>query len=266
MDPQTPNRDALLDDPRFWCLLYEPWLLAYVGDPFTEGQEYFFSLPQSAVDEFFRELEKMVVDGMREYTLPSANGKTYLHSFPVVSVLVSLANGWHAGVDLVMCPGDFGIDYVVVPPSGKPLVIGVHGGNHWLPALRWEELLLLANAARTASTVSRTRAVLLFYPACYPDAAQKDEVREVLRQAWGDVGFPVQHLEAWIDRLTDQFCAGHKWRRDPTHGWICEGGGSLRDPKLVGQHHKVAAGVFSAVAQLFSSLEGGGRHWGSFRR
>jgi hypothetical protein len=32
MDPQTLNRDALLDDPRFWCLLYEQWLQANVGD------------------------------------------------------------------------------------------------------------------------------------------------------------------------------------------------------------------------------------------
>jgi hypothetical protein len=239
MDPQTLNRDTLLDDPRFWCLLYEQWLEALVGDPFTEGTEYFLSIPESAVDEFFRELEATAVD----------NGV-----FPTVSVLVSLANGWHAGVDLVMCPGDFGIDYIIVPPSGKPLVIGVHGGNSWLPALRWKEVLLLANAARTTSTVSRARAILLLYPACYPDAAQKDEVREVLRQAWGGVGFPVQHLEAWIDRLTDRCCDGFKWRRDPTYGWICEGRGSLRDPKLLGQHHKVVAGMFPAVAQLFSSL------------
>lgn len=84
MDPQALNRDTLLDGPRFWCLLYEPWLLAYVGDPFSEGEEYFFSLPQSAVDEFFRELETMAVD----------NGV-----FPTVSVLVSLANGWPAGLD-----------------------------------------------------------------------------------------------------------------------------------------------------------------------
>jgi hypothetical protein len=254
MDTHTASRDDLLDDPRFWCLLYESWLLAYVGDPFTEGEEYFFSLPQSAVEEFFRELEGTAVEGMREYTLPSANGKTYLHSFPVVSVLVSLANGWRAGVDLVMCPGDFGIDYVVVPPSGTPLVIGVHGGNSWLPALRWEELLLLERATRTTETVSRARAFLLFYPACFADVARKEEVRGMLRQAWGGVGFPVRNVEAWIDRLTDQWCSGCQWRRDPAYGWICEGGGSLRNPKLLGKHHRLAAGMFPAVAQLFSSL------------
>src|SRR5262245_16462088 len=99
MDTHTGSRDALLDDPRFWCLLYEPWLKPCVGDPFAEGEEYFFSVREDTVADLFRELERMAAEGKREFTLPSANGKTYFQWIPIVSVLLSLANGWRAGVD-----------------------------------------------------------------------------------------------------------------------------------------------------------------------
>jgi hypothetical protein len=254
MDTPNVSRDALLDDPRFWCLLYEPWLKPCVGDPFEEGEEYFFSIRENTVDDLFHELEGMALEAKREYAMPPAYEKTYLHHVPIVSILVSLANGWRAGVDLVMCPDDFAFDYVVVPPSGEHLVIGVHGGNHSLPALRWEEVLFLGSAARPTATVSGARSLLLFYPACFPEAVQQNAVRAVLRQAWGEVGFPVQHLEEWIDRTTDR-CPDHAlWRRDATYGWICEDDHSLRNPRLLGKYHRVVAGLFPAVARLFSSL------------
>jgi hypothetical protein len=243
MTPHPVTHVALLDDPRFWCLLYEGWLQPVVGDPFAEGEEYFFSTRHSTIDDFFRGLDGLAVgDG----------------AFPKVPVLVSLTNGWHAGVDLVMCPGDFGIDYVVVPPSGERHIVGVHGGNSWLPALRWEEVLSLAGAIRPTATVSRARAILLFYPACYPAAEQLDQVRVALHQAWGEVGFPVRHLEEWVARTVDGSCAGPGWRRDATYGWVCEGHGSFRNPRLVGQFYKCTAGMMSAVAEFFGSLEGEG--------
>jgi len=247
------SHDALLDDRRFWCLLYEQWLQACVGDPFEEGEAYFFSTPNATVNDLFRALEGMAVEGKREYSLPAGNGKTYLYSLPIVSVLVNLKDGWRAGVDLVMCPGDFAFDYVVVPPSGEHLVIGVHGGNSSLPALRWEEVLFLGNTARTTATVSRARAILLFAPACFPNASQQGEAKRVLRQAWSEVGFPVQHLDEWIDRTMGESW-GDFWKRDPTHGWICESDHSLRNPNLLGKYHRVTAKMFPAVAQLFSPL------------
>ena len=120
MHPQLVSRDALLDDPRFWCLLYEQWLKPRVDDVFAEGEDYFFLTPEDSVGELFHELEAIAVNEGR---------------FPAVSVLVDLANGWRAGVELMMCPEDFEVDYVVVPPlSGEHKIIGVYGGNHWLPA------------------------------------------------------------------------------------------------------------------------------------
>jgi len=114
MSPHPASHGALLDDPRFWCLLYEGWLKPVVGGPFTEGEEYFFSIRESTVDVFFRGLDNLAVDD---------------GTFPKVPVLVSLTNGWCAGVDRVMCPGGSGIDYVVVPSSGEQLIVGVHGEN-----------------------------------------------------------------------------------------------------------------------------------------
>jgi len=240
MTSQIVNRDDLIDDARFWCLLYESWLKPCVGDPFTEGEEYFFSIREEAICGIFRELEGAAV----------AEG-----FYPAISVLVNLANGWRAGVDLMMCPGDFEMDYVVVPPSSdEHKILGVHGGNHWLPALRWEEVLILANAIQPATTLSRARGVLLFYPAAMPDESQRAEVRDALRQAWKESGFSIRHLEEWIER-TDQGGLPYHWKQDPTYGWICDHDHSLRNPHWAGRHHRWTSGMLTAVAQLFATLE-----------
>jgi len=239
MHPQLVSRDALLDDPRFWCLLYEQWLKPRVDDVFAEGEDYFFLTPEDSVGELFHELEAIAVNEGR---------------FPAVSVLVDLANGWRAGVELMMCPEDFEVDYVVVPPlSGEHKIIGVYGGNHWLPALRWEELLLLAAASRPMTAMSNARGVLLFYPPCFPDESRRDEVRKVLHDAWSEVGFPVRHLDEWIDR-TDQCTSAVPWKKDPDCGWICENDHSLRNPRWAGRHHRWTSGMLSAVTELFTSL------------
>ena len=240
MNPQIVNREALLDDLRFWCLLYESWLKPCVGDPFEEGEEYFFSIREYKVHDLFHELEEIAV--------------TRGH-YPAVSVAVTLPSGWRAGVDLMMCPEDFEFDYVVVPPGATDhKIIGVHGGNHWLPALRWEEVLLLADAVAPRTAVSRARGILLFYPACIPAESCKDEVKETLRLAWSEFGFSVEHLDEWIER-TAQDTGDSRWRHDPNHGWICESDHSLRNPKWIERHHRWTSGMLSAVAQLFSSIE-----------
>ena len=50
------ERDDLLDDARFWALLYEYWVKRRVGDSFDDGEQYFFSIRESAVAAFFRKL------------------------------------------------------------------------------------------------------------------------------------------------------------------------------------------------------------------
>ena len=56
MDPTRFERDDLLDDTRFWALLYEYWVKRRVGDSFDDGEQYFFSIRESAVAAFFRKL------------------------------------------------------------------------------------------------------------------------------------------------------------------------------------------------------------------
>jgi hypothetical protein len=153
-----------------------------------------------------------------------------------------------------MCPQDFEFDYVVVPPaSADHKIIGVHGGNHWLPALRWEEVLTLAAAVRPSTTVSRARGTLLFYPGCIPEEGCEGEVKRHLREAWNECGFPVRHLDEWVDRIVSSGAQG-LWRQDSAYGWIYESGSSLRNPRWIDKHHRVTPGMFSAVAQLFSTL------------
>src|SRR4029079_12063450 len=103
------------------------------------------------------------------------------------------------------------------------------------------------------TAVSKARGILLFYPGCIPEERQKDEVRQVLRQAWNECGFPVRHMDEWIDR-TDQCATGFPWRNDSQYGWVCDHDHSLRNPKWAGKHHRWTPDMLSAVAQLFSSL------------
>jgi hypothetical protein len=111
-----------LGEPRFWCLLYEAWLRPCAGDPFREGEDYFLSTREASVQDLLDVLGR----------IPVRDGR-----FPAVSVPVTLADGWRAGVDVMMCPEDFDFEYVTAPPrSRRHHVVGTHGGNFWLAALR----------------------------------------------------------------------------------------------------------------------------------
>jgi hypothetical protein len=126
------KRDGLLDDARFWALLYEYWVKPRVGDCFDDGEQYFFSVLESAENAFIRNLEGAAAqDG----------------HYPEYSVLLPLRNGWRVGVVLSMFPGEFEIQDVIASPSSDELIVfGVNGGNSRLPALRWEEVLMLRDA------------------------------------------------------------------------------------------------------------------------
>ncbi len=50
------ERDDLLDDARFWALLAKYWVKRRVGDSIDDGEQYFFSIRESAVAAFFRKL------------------------------------------------------------------------------------------------------------------------------------------------------------------------------------------------------------------
>jgi hypothetical protein len=248
MHPIRFERDDLLDDARFWALLYQYWVKPRVGDGFDDGEEYFFSVRERAVNAFFRELERV----------PLRVG-----SYPEYSVLLTLRNGWRIGVVLSMYPGDFEVQDVVAAPSAEDLIVfGLNGGNSRLPALRWDELLMLRDAVLPPNPAVKARAVLLLYPAvCLSSDLRIGTVRRVLQHAWRKCGIAVGQADELPARAVGDFIGSRRlypelketlWRNHPKHGWINDSHHSLRNPKVEG-----ARRVLPAIRRLFSTLEGG---------
>jgi hypothetical protein len=238
------ERDNLLDDVRFWALLYEYWVKPRVGDSFDDGEEYFFSVRESAVNAFFRELE----------------GASREASYPEYSVLLTLRRGWRIGVVLSMYPEDFQVQDVVAARSSDELIVfGVNGGNSQLPALRWEELLVLRDAVLPADPAVKAKAVLLLFPSvCLSSDLAMGEVRRVLQCAWKESEIPIRNAAELIDRPIRDFIGSRRqypdvkdtlWSNHPRHGWINNSQYSLRNPKVDG-----ARRVIPVIRRLFSAL------------
>ena len=69
----------------------------------------------------------------------------------------------------------------------------MNGGNSRLPALRWEELLTLADEVLLAPPGSRAKAVLLLYLSVILVTGDSiDEVRAVLGDCWRGSGLIVR--------------------------------------------------------------------------
>ncbi len=248
MNPTRFEREDLLDDARFWALLYESWVKPRVGDSFEDGEQYCFSIRESAVNAFFRKLEKT---------------RTQRGHYPEHSVLLTLWNGWRIGVVLSMYPEDFEIHDVVAPPSSDERVIfGVNGGHWRLPALRWDELLLLRDAVVPSKPAVKAKAVLLLFPSvCLSSAVKTDEVLQAVEQAWTKSGIQILHARELAGRPIDDFLESRRshpkvqetvWRKHRKQGWINDSPDSLRNPKVDGSER-----VIPVIRELFSALKYG---------
>jgi len=69
MIAQNIDRHELLDDPRFWALLYVSPTEAVVGDTFDCGVEHFFGVGEDAQYKFY--------DGLAQFSVQ--------HGFPSTS-------------------------------------------------------------------------------------------------------------------------------------------------------------------------------------
>lgn len=246
--PTCFERNDLLDDAQFWAILYQYWVKPRVGDTFDDGEQHFFLIRESTVNAFFRQLE---------------NSRTQPIHYPDLSVLLTLRNGWRIGVVLSMYPEDFEIQYVVAGPSSDELIVfGVNGGNSRLPALRWEELLVLRDAVVSKSPEAKAKALLLLFPSiCLSSELKIDEVRQNVEQAWAKSGIAVEHVGELVGRLLDDFLEGRSmypeahetvWHNHQIHGWINDSHHSYRNPKV-----ESSASVIPVIRELFSSLESG---------
>ena len=246
MKPTRYDRNDLLEDTRFWVLLYEQWVKPRVGDGFDDGEEHFFSVGENAVDAFFRDLE---------------NHRVPPGSYPEHAVLLSLRNGWRIGVVLSIYPEDFAIHDVVVPMSSdEPIAFDVNGGNFQLPALRWEELLLLQTAAVPNTPANRAKALLLLFPSIYLSSEMRiDEVRQVVEQAWTNSGIPITRARELVDRPINDFVESRRrhpevqetiWRKHESLGWINDGCHSLRNPAVADSDR-----VIPVMRELLSAVD-----------
>jgi hypothetical protein len=246
VNPNRVERDDLLDDARFWALLYEFWVKPRVGDSFDDGEQYFFSVRESAVGSFFHRLE---------------GARTEHRHYPEYSVLLRLRNDWRIGVVLSMYPEDFEIQEVVAPPSADELIVlGVNGGHSRLPALCWEELLMLRDAVVPNNLAMKAKAVLLLFPSiCLSSDMKIDEIRQVVEPAWTNSGIPVRHASELVGRPIDDFLGSRRlypdvqetvWRKHRKHGWINDNPQSFRNPKVDGSER-----VIPVMRRLFSTLE-----------
>ncbi len=245
MKAMTVSRDDLLDDPRFWALLYESYLETRVGDSFDDGADYFLSVRSNAVRDFFVALEGLPVDAGH---------------YPEISVTLPLKNQWRAGVVLSLYPEDFEIQDVLVPPGSGHVVIGVNGGNSRLPALRWGELLTLADQVLHSAPGSRAKAVLLLYLSVILVTGDSiDEVRAVLGDCWRESGLCVRHLDELVERVADGVEDTTRWQWSEGLGWFTDFRHSLRNPDS-----PEGLRVLSVVRQLFASVGSGPPGGGSY--
>ena len=237
MNPKRINRDDLLDDARFWALLYEYWVKPRVGDPLWDGEDYFFCVREQEEKDFFSELEGKWV------------GEGY---YPEYSILLPLRNHWRVGVSLSMCPEDFEIQDVLSPPFSDDLVVfGVNGGNSQLPALRWDELLIISDSVKPQELISKARAVLLLFPSvCLSAETNLNEVQRTIINCWQESGISTRHADELVARCLEGPIDDILWSKDPKYGWINNSRHSLRNPKVTG-----ASRVLPFAKRFFSDLE-----------
>jgi hypothetical protein len=248
VNPQRIEREDLLDDARFWALLYEHWVKPCVGDKFEDGDQYFFGVRETAVTALFEQLQ---------------NVPTAPNIYPEYSVLLPLRSGWRVGVVLSMYPDDFEVQDVVAPPSSDELIVfGVNGGNSRLLALRWQELLMLRDSVEPPEPTIKARALLLLFPSvCLSSNMRMSAVRQVLHVAWRESGIAVRHGAELIARRIDDFIEAARlyprvketlWRDDGRYGWINDSHHSLRNPQVDG-----AGRVLPVIRQLFLTMDKG---------
>ena len=146
-----------------------------------------------------------------------------------------LGRDFSVGVVYADC-GDDGneVRYLLDHPSwSEPELIGFDSPHFALPALRWEEIVLLHSAMRADNALEASAVALLMFPATYlTSAAQQAEAQNWLTAWWKN--FPVIQPKA-IETLVRNIVAYRtvpevRWWHDAALGWITNDVNSLRNP------------------------------------
>ncbi|MGD9683202.1 MAG: hypothetical protein AB7W16_18705 [Candidatus Obscuribacterales bacterium] len=218
--------NELLDDSRFWAILYESFIEATTEDNFDDGCHRFFGCTADEVDALFSSLSRA-----RD-----------LDSFPVYTVEMPLTGGFSVGLGLSMFPENFDIPvFLKEDADAIPSIIGIIGGAFMLPALRWSELAILQDRLLFQDARTRSRMLLMLYPSVYlSHDVDVEEVRASLLRALAESGIGATHREELVERLTE-FSSNVVWREDPHIGWVNDSRHSLRNPEVDHSDGPIAA-------------------------
>lgn len=137
----------------------------------------------------------------------------------------------------------------------QPLMIGVTGGGFRLPALRWQELELIAQLAESTGRSRADRlARLLFLPVVF--FTDSDDLQAARSQLVSDLASLKIVKQDLIEKLAELLveCMRSEdiqWTCDDKLGWICNKIYSLRNP----ERSQITCEQFGAIDECFRSLE-----------
>lgn len=226
------ERNALLDDPRFWAILYECFIEATTEDDFVDGCQRFFGCTADEVGALFS-------------ALPRSGDPD---SFPVYTVEMPLTGSFSVGIGLSMFPENFDIPVFLKEAADEDAtLIGIIGGSFMLPAFRWCELGTLQDRLLSREPKNRSRMLLMLYPSLYlTEEVNVEEVRAALLRALEESDIGAFHCDELVARLI-KFGSNAVWREDPQLGWVNDSRHSLRNPEM-----DFSEGPIASIRSLFS--------------
>ncbi len=134
------------------------------------------------------------------------------------------------------------------------ILVGYQSGHFSKPAFRWNEIVVIASAnARIEGPVSGAECLLLLFPIIYLSTEPVSEVATHLRSALNQIGIAPDKQQPLIDLLIEVSTHQHlEWTCSSSHGWICSGHHSGRDPKS--RMSEIPDDGWKTIADFFESL------------
>jgi len=212
------NRNELLSRPEFWAVHMFLITKMRAGKGDRDPTEKAFGKPEKALMAFYKK------------ELCSEKQWPY---FPV-----TLLKGYSVWVQYSNYPEDNNIDYCLDHSSwSEPISLGVGTADFMLPALRWEELLLISRNATIENTSMDpfACALLLLLPAVWFTSSDPlSEACTILISAWQKLGVIEKRALAEFVDYTMAISGSNKfeWREEGALGWINNSQWSARNPKL----------------------------------
>jgi hypothetical protein len=232
--PKRIDRSDLLVNPVFWAVHSNEQI---GGD--DSWLEDYFGVSLSAHESFWQQELPSVVPGEPDV-------------FPCYFFALPLPARYSVLVDYEAYPDDFGIAYSICHPAwAAPLLLSRYNSAYDWPPFRWEEALLIADAAQGEagkSAISRAALPLIFSGVWLTPGDDLSQVRSRLSLAWGQLHVTKpDYLAEMAARMVEAQGVLEPWQHDPDLGWINHGW-NYRNPKYS------PVTLFQRVQEFFGSL------------